>query len=279
MLRLLLKRSALLLFIIGCAFILPAQENLPQDYLPASFHKGRREAARALMPEHSVMVVFAAPTRTFSNDVSYFYHQNPDLYYFTGYKEPNSVLFIFKDIQTGANGDKFNELFFVQKKNPLAEQWTGRRLGTEGVTKNLGIKSVYNGDDFETFPLDFSKFNSVIFGSLPEGVADDVNDKADLYDLLSTFKQKINLPADYANSLFRDLSFFASRASVANIDRMVSNFKIKMASTEDYRNNDIVKAIVQIKNAEDIEKVQQLINDAKINTLVFEQYNRITKGN
>ena len=251
-------------------YTIRAQENLPQDYLPPSFHEGRREAARALMPQNSVMVVFAAPVRTFSNDMDYFYHQNPDLYYFTGYKEPNSVLFIFKDVQKGNDGNMYGELFFVQKKNPLAEQWTGKRLGTEGVANKLGIKSVYNSEDLKTFFPDLSKFNSVIFGSLPEGVTDDVNDKADLHDLVSLFKQKMNLPSNYANSLYRDLSFFANRASVANIDRMVTNFKSKMASTEAYRSNDIVKAIVQIKNEEEIKKVKQLITDAKINVLTFD---------
>src|SRR5215213_11452317 len=96
-----------------------AQKDLPTDYLSKEFHKGRREAARALMPDNSVMVVFAAPTRTFSNDVEYFYHQNPDLYYFTGYKEPHAVLFLFKQDQKAADGSSYNELFFVQEKNAL----------------------------------------------------------------------------------------------------------------------------------------------------------------
>ena len=104
-----------------------AQQDLPQDYLSKEFHKDRREAARALMPENSVMVVFAAPKRNFSNDVDYFYHQNPDLYYFTGYKEPNSVLLIFKEEQN-VNGKKFNELFLCRKEMPWqnngqAEDW------------------------------------------------------------------------------------------------------------------------------------------------------------
>ncbi|MGZ5190943.1 MAG: hypothetical protein ACXWCZ_07960, partial [Flavisolibacter sp.] len=46
-----------------------AQEDLPTDYLSKEFHQGRRDAAREMMPENSVMVVFAAPKRTFSNDV------------------------------------------------------------------------------------------------------------------------------------------------------------------------------------------------------------------
>ena len=113
----------LVLFLFSWSFSF-AQDNLPQDYLPKEFHKGRREAARALMPDHSVMVVFAAPTRTFSNDVEYFYHQNPDLYYFTGYKEPHSVLFLFKEPQQAADGHTYTELFFVQKRNAQAERWT-----------------------------------------------------------------------------------------------------------------------------------------------------------
>src|SRR6476659_10048651 len=114
-----------------------AQDDLPQDYLTKEFHKGRRDAARQLMPANSVLVVFAAPTRNFSNDIDYFYHQNPDLYYFTGYKEPQAVLLLFKEPQKKSDGTTYNEAFFVQKRDALREQWTGRRLGVEGVKKNL----------------------------------------------------------------------------------------------------------------------------------------------
>ena len=265
------RQINLLLITLACSLIVSAQDDLPKDYLSKEFHKGRREAARALMPENSVMVVFAAPTRTFSNDVTYNYHQNPDLYYFTGYKEPNSVLFIFKELQAATDGQKFNELFFVQKRNALAEQWTGRRLGTEGVKTKLGINNVYNNDELKNFPLDLSKFNSVIFGSFYEDVADDPSDKADLYDLISFVKQKSNLPPDYQNALYRDLGNFKNRASVANIDRMKDNFKTKMEANEIYRNNTLVKSIVAIKDSSEIEKVKTQIGEAKINTLLFDQ--------
>ena len=69
-----------------------SNENLPKDYLPASFHAGRRQALRNLMPSHAVLAIFAYPTRVFSNDVDYKYHPNPDLYYFSGYKEPEALL-------------------------------------------------------------------------------------------------------------------------------------------------------------------------------------------
>ena len=265
------NRTTALILMLFAGFNLPAQQQLPQDYLSKEFHKGRRDAARALMPENSVMVVFAAPTRTFSNDVSYFYHQNPDLYYFTGYKEPNSVLFIFKEDQPSADGSKFNELFFVQKRNALAEQWTGKRLGVEGVKTKLGIEKTYNNDELQNFALDLSRFKTIVFGSLPEGLTDDPADKADLYDLVSFFIQKAQLPSDYNNALYKDLSAFQSRASIVNIERMIAPFKTKMASSESYRENPLVNAIVQIKNADDIEKVRQRISEAKISTVLYDQ--------
>ena len=43
----------------------------------------------------------------------------------------------------------YKEIIFVQKKNALAEQWTGRRLGTEGAKEKLGFNYAYNGEDFK----------------------------------------------------------------------------------------------------------------------------------
>ena len=81
-----LKKVFLLVSILSTAYTGTfAQQDLPTDYLTPPFHKTRRDAARELMPENSVMVVFAASEKTFANDVTYLYHQNPDLYYFTGY--------------------------------------------------------------------------------------------------------------------------------------------------------------------------------------------------
>jgi Xaa-Pro aminopeptidase len=60
------------------------EDDLPKDYLTADFHAGRRAALRSIMPDNSVMVIFAYPTRTYSNDVEYLYHANPDMYYFSG---------------------------------------------------------------------------------------------------------------------------------------------------------------------------------------------------
>ena len=171
-----------------------AQDDLPTDYLSKEFHAGRREALRQLMPDNSVFIVTAYPVRNFSNDVDYLYHQNPDMYYFSGYKEPHSLLFIFKEEQKTASGEGFKEIIFVQKRDARAEQWTGKRLGTEGVKEKLGIPFAYNAGDFKDFAIDFSKFDKIILDRFPDDNGNDPRDAADLADLIAQLKVKAAIP-------------------------------------------------------------------------------------
>ena len=194
------------------AITLHAQEDLPTDYLTKEFHADRREALRKLMPDNSVFIVMAYPTRNFSNDVDYLYHQNPDMYYFSGYKEPHSLLLIFKEEQKVENGPSYKEMIYVQKKNALAEQWTGRRLGIEGAKEKLGFTYAYNGEDFKIAQIDFSKFDKIIFDRLPEDLGNDNRDDADLFDLVEQFKKLAKVPAEsnkdkkYDTRLFHELT-------------------------------------------------------------------------
>ncbi len=177
---------------------LSEEADYPKDYLSASFHAGRRTALREIMPDNSVMVVFAYPTRKFSNDVDYLFHQNPDMYYFSGYKEPHSMLLIFKNEQTDSAGNKFSELLFVQQNNVQAEQWTGKRLGTEGAQQKLGIRMAFNASAFKSFNIDFSKFDKVIFDAFPIDVPNNTRDNADLFDLIKTFRERAAINDDFA---------------------------------------------------------------------------------
>lgn len=180
--KLLLTISLCLTICIGFA-----QKDLPTDYLKSDFHKERRELLRESMPENSVAVFFANPVRNRANDVDYIYHQDPNFYYLTGYREPNSVLLIFSEEQT--DGDNtFDELIYVQKRDPRKEQWEGVRLGTEGVGSQLGFEDVFNGEEFKNLPVDFSTFDKVMFDDFKNDVRDNKRDDADLYSLIEQFK-------------------------------------------------------------------------------------------
>ena len=115
-------------------------QHTPSDFLSADFHRERRNLVREMMTPNSAIILFANAERNRANDVDYIYHQDPDFYYLTGYKEPNAVLVIFSEPQKSANGNEFNELLYVQERDPLAEQWNGKRLGVEGTKKSWALK-------------------------------------------------------------------------------------------------------------------------------------------
>ena len=183
--------SALLFF----SLYAQPSEDLPGDFLGRSFHKERRQALREKLPPNSVAVFFANPVRNRSHDVDFVYHQDPNFYYLTGYKEPDAVLLIFKDKQTANNGNQYDEIIFVQPRNAQAEMWTGRRLGNVGVKETLGFNEAFNNTDFKKYNVDFSKFQAILFTDFNNDVRDNPLDSADLYSLIEQFKQKVNYPS------------------------------------------------------------------------------------
>jgi Xaa-Pro aminopeptidase len=169
-------------------------QDQPKDFLSNQFHKGRRELLRSKMPSKSVAVFFANPVRNRANDVDFIYHQDPNFYYLTGYKEPHAVLLIFKEDQKDPNGAKFNEIIFIQPRDARAEMWNGRRLGIEGVKEKLLLNQVFNNTEFEEYSIDFSAFDKVMFYEFENDVRNEET-KGDLYDLISWFKTKANYPS------------------------------------------------------------------------------------
>ncbi|MDX1316816.1 MAG: aminopeptidase P N-terminal domain-containing protein, partial [Xanthomarina gelatinilytica] len=85
-----MKLSITTLFTCLFSILIFAQDGNPTDYLSSDFHKSRRDAFREKMPENSVAVLFANPIRNRANDVDYIYHQDPNFYYLTGFKEPHA---------------------------------------------------------------------------------------------------------------------------------------------------------------------------------------------
>ncbi|QNF32062.1 aminopeptidase P N-terminal domain-containing protein [Adhaeribacter swui] len=168
----------------------------PTDFLDKNFHRQRRELLIKQLPAHSVAVFFANPVRNRANDVDYHYHQDPDFYYLTGYREPNAVLLLFAQEQNIA-GKPTREVIFVQPRDPKQEQWNGKRLGEKGVMEELGFHSVLLNAAFANFKLEPAAFTGgILTKELPEDVRDDVRDQADLFSLIQQFKQKVQYPGN-----------------------------------------------------------------------------------
>jgi Xaa-Pro aminopeptidase len=159
------------------------------DLLTPQFHQGRRDALRKLMPDSSVAVFFSNPEHTRSNDVIYDFHQDPNLYYLTGLREPNAVLLVFKE-KRKIDTLFTDEILFVQKRSPKDEVWTGRRLGPQGGKDQLKINTVLEGKDFISLKINYSRFSKVMYAPLPEDVSDDPNDPSDLFSMVEYFRKK-----------------------------------------------------------------------------------------
>lgn len=253
------------LFVVSFASVI-AQENLPTDYLPASFHKGRRDELRKKMPANSVLAVFSFPLRVFSNDVEYVFRQNPDLYYFSGYKEPESMLLIFKEDQK-TGGQTFNEIMFVRERNALMEQWDGRRLGVEGVKEKLGFQQVYNSGEFKNFPLDLSKMQLMYATPVDAG-------EGMLTSLVKQVRAKAGLKEHENKNLSNAYLTIKNYIIPSNVARRVNQMKTMIANTGDpaLSSDPIIAELMNKPDSATLVSVQEKLKNF---TVPGDEYNKL----
>lgn len=102
----------------------------------------RREYIKRIGPK-GVAILVASPESTRNNDSGYPYRASSDILYLTGFSEPKTVLVI-------APGHPDGEVvMFVQDRDPLREQWEGRRAGTEGAVAQYGADVAYTVDQID----------------------------------------------------------------------------------------------------------------------------------
>jgi len=236
----------------------------PTDYLSKDFHKDRREVLRSKMPANSVTVVFANPLRNRANDVDYVFHQDPNFYYLTGYREPNGVLVLFSENQTDENGGSYNEILYVQKRNKRAELWYGKRLGTEGAKEELGFDIAMNAEEFIKSTIDFKSFDNVFIEKFNDDYRD-LRDAADIFDLVKGFKIKagydpsiylsgvkeyvynniVETPVESSANVIRIIDRLATRSPEINDDDLIKGYKT--ATTDDLKKEFKEKILLALK--------------------------------
>jgi len=182
------KNTLFLLLTFLSNNILSSQQYI--DDLGPEFHEKKRQEFRNQMPSNSIAFFFTSPIMKRSNDTDFMYHQDPNFYYLTGWKEPHGVLVIFKDNQQDNNGF-FNEILFVRERNEYREMWDGRRLGLRGA-KKMGFDRVMLRSDFIKNSFKIDNFSNVLSMDIRDDVRDFKDDKFDLYDLQNKFLEIIN---------------------------------------------------------------------------------------
>jgi len=243
-------------FLLLCFSNLISQDE-PSDYLSPEFHKDRRNNVRNMMPKNSVSIFFANPVRNRANDVDYHYHQDPNFYYLTGFREPHAILLIFSEDQL-VGDSSFNEVIFVQERNELMEMWNGKRLGAEGVKSKLGFENAYTTDQFTDIVPDFSTFDSVLFFDFKNDVRDDKNNPNDLFSLIEKFKTISNYPIDFnpEKEKFYDVISLAPNESAANVAQVLkSNLRYRPSLKDDKLLDEFQSATTQEKLLEIKQKI------------------------
>ena len=205
------------LFVAFLATSFSLFSQTPTDFLSKDFHRGRRDALRAKMPVNSVAVLFANPLRNRANDVDYVFHQDPNFYYLTGYREPNGVLVLFSDNQIDENGVSYNEMLYVQERNARAEQWNGKRLGIEGAKEELGFQMAKNANDFIQTNINFKSFDRIFIEKFNDDYRDSAKNTAEVYDLVASFKENTAYnPNNFLSPMKKQIYELVKATSIEN---------------------------------------------------------------
>lgn len=107
----------------------------------------------------AAIVVASQPTAIRNNDVEHPYRPDSNLYYLTGFEEPNAV-FIFRP------GKDPETVLFVQPKDPERETWDGFRYGVEGTKQFFAVDQAFAINEFESMAPDLLLDYSQVYYSL-----------------------------------------------------------------------------------------------------------------
>ncbi|WP_133128120.1 Xaa-Pro aminopeptidase [Legionella nagasakiensis] len=99
-------------------------------------YQARRHTLAMKLPIDSLAIIPAANELVRNGDAHYRFRQDSDFYYLTGFNEPDALLCI-------TSGKNSESILFNRPRDPMQEQWTGRRLGQEDAREVLGISAAY----------------------------------------------------------------------------------------------------------------------------------------
>ena len=242
------------------------------DDLGPEFHKKKRQEFRSLMPANSVAFIFTSPIMKRSNDTDYMYHQDPNFYYLTGWREPHGVLVIFKDDQFDSDGT-YNEIMYVREKNEYREMWDGRRLGIKGANK-MSFDRVKLRSEFIENTIPIENFTNILNTNIRDDVRDFKDDKYDLFDIQNKFQEIVNKKE---SDMLGDLNkqFFSS-----SINQIMS----KLRQTKDPLEIELLTKAIRISALAQIEVMRAIHNDMTerevqgIHEFIYRKYGAAHEG-
>jgi Xaa-Pro aminopeptidase len=111
--------------------------------IDASEFARRRKQLMRIAGDDAILIVPAAPERIRSRDTHYPYRQDSDLWYLTGFPEPDAVVVL---VPGRAHGES---ILFCRERDPEREGWDGPRSGPEGAVAQFGMDDAYPIEDLD----------------------------------------------------------------------------------------------------------------------------------
>lgn len=264
------KNTLFLLLILSSTNYSYTQEYF--DDLGPEFHKKKRQEFRSLMPANSVAFIFTSPIMKRSNDTDYMYHQDPNFYYLTGWREPHGVLVIFKDDQFDSDGS-YNEIMYVRERNEYREMWDGRRLGIKGA-KKMSFDRVKLRSEFIENTIPIENFSNILNTNIRDDVRNFKDDKYDLFDIQNKFQEIVSKKE---SDILGDLNkqFFSS-----SINQIMS----KLRQTKDPLEIELLTKAIRISALAQIEVMRAIHNDMTerevqgIHEFIYRKYGAAHEG-
>lgn len=109
----------------------------------ASEFARRRRHLMELMGPGGIAVLPAATEKVRSRDTLFDYRPDSDVYYLTGFVEPETVIVLAPGRAEG------QYLVFCRERDPDRELWDGKRLGPEGAVESLGCDDAFPITDLD----------------------------------------------------------------------------------------------------------------------------------
>ena len=137
--------------------------------------RARRARVMEQLGPHSMLILWSADLKSYSNDVEYEFRQDSDLYYLTAMEQDQTILVLMPSNETR------KEILFIKEKDPEREHWEGRIMSKKDATAHTGIETVYLVDRFDTFvsamltgrPFDLPRYRtSTEYSAFFEALAD-----------------------------------------------------------------------------------------------------------
>lgn len=105
--------------------------------------KQRRKELMGQMEPNSIALLSAAPSRLRNGDAEYYYRQNSDFYYLSGFTEEDAIIALIPGRKQG------EAVLFCQEKNKEKELWTGILMGPDKAREELQFDDAFPIGDID----------------------------------------------------------------------------------------------------------------------------------